>query len=86
MKAAASGPGVPDEELQAPREATTLDRVHAAMLLQRAGRANALRALLLQELERGGEFARLGNALSALYPRGSEELRLVDAMLLAMPR
>lgn len=31
------------------------------------------------------DFIRLSNALSALYPRGSEEKRLVDAMLLAAP-
>ncbi|MEW6337796.1 MAG: hypothetical protein AB1625_10415 [Acidobacteriota bacterium] len=77
---------VDDEALQARREATTLDRVHAAMLLQRAGRANALRALLAAERDRGPAFERLANALSALYPRDSEEKRLLDAMLLAMPR
>lgn len=31
-------------------------------------------------------FERLANALSALYPKGSEEKRLLDAMLLAVPR
>ena len=31
-------------------------------------------------------FLRLANALSALYPAGSEEKRLLDAMLLAVPR
>ena len=66
--------------------ATTLDRVHTAMLLQAAGRANALRALLRSEVERGPDFLRLANALSALYPKGSEERRLVEAMLLAVPR
>ncbi|HZV06429.1 MAG TPA: hypothetical protein VE999_15220, partial [Gemmataceae bacterium] len=67
-------------------QATTLDRVHAAMLLQAGGRTNALRALLKAEQERGPYFLRLANALSALYPKGSEEKRLLDAMLLAMPR
>jgi adenine-specific DNA methylase len=81
---AAGGPsaGAP----QARREATTLDRVHAAMLLQASGKANALRALLQSEQQRGPEFLRLANALSALYPRDSEEKRLLDAMLLAAPR
>jgi hypothetical protein len=69
-----------------PLEATTLDRVHAAMLLQANGRTAALRALLKTEQERGSEFLRLANALSALYPRDSEEKRLLDAMLLAIPR
>jgi len=67
-------------------EATTLDRVHAAMLLQASGRTNALRALLKAEQERSPDFLRLANAFSALYPRGSEEKRLLDAMLLAVPK
>jgi hypothetical protein len=80
------GADVADTELRTRRQATTLDRVHAAMLLQSAGRANALRALLQAEVERGSDFVRLANALSALYPRESEEKRLLDAMLLAVPR
>jgi len=75
-----------DVELQKDREATTLDRVHAAMLLQSGGQANALRALIKAEQDRGPDFLRLANALSALYPKGSEEKRLLDAMLLAVPR
>lgn len=67
-------------------DATTLDRVHAAMLLQASGHANALRKLIGAEQDRGPEFLRLANALSALYPRGSQEKRLLDAMLLAVPR
>ena len=56
-------------------ETTALDRVHASMLLQAGGHANALRTLIVSEQERGPEFLRLSNALSAL-----------DAMLLAVPR
>jgi adenine-specific DNA methylase len=81
-----AGADVPDEALETSREATTLDRVHMAMLLQAGGRANALRALLKAEQERGPDFLRFANALSALYPKGSEEKRLLDAMLLAVPR
>jgi putative DNA methylase len=77
---------ISDEAPEADREATTLDRIHVAMLLQSSGRANALRALLKAEQERGPDFLRLANALSALYPKGSEEKRLLDAMLLAVPR
>ncbi len=80
------GADVSDDALKARREATTLDRVHAAMLLQASGRTNALRALLKAEQDRGPDFLRLANALSALYPTGSEEKRLLDAMLLAVPR
>jgi hypothetical protein len=75
-----------DEGLGPSTTATTLDRVHAAMLLQGSGKTNALRSLLAAEQERGTEFLRLANALSALYPVGTEEKRLVDAMLLAAPR
>jgi putative DNA methylase len=70
----------------APHEATTLDRVHGAMLLQAGGQATALRAMLEAETERSPDFLRLANALSALYPKDSEEKRLLDAMLLAVPR
>jgi hypothetical protein len=73
-------------ELTSDLEATTLDRIHAAMLLQAGGMTNALRALLKAEQERGKDFLRLANALSALYPKESEEKRLLDAMLLAVPR
>ena len=68
------------------QEATTLDRVHAAMLLQAGGQPNALRALIKTEQNRGPAFLRLANALSALYPKSSEEKRLLDAMLPAVPR
>ncbi len=78
--------GVSDEMSQASKQATTLDRLHAAMLLQAGGQTNALRALLRAEQDRGPGFLRLANALSALYPKGSEEKRLLDAMLLALPR
>lgn len=74
------------EEAEPRRDATTLDRVHAAMLFQASGASNALRALLESEIERGPDFLRLANALSALYPKESEEKRLLDAMLLAVPR
>ena len=67
------------------REPTTLDRLHAGMLLQASGRTEALRTLIRAEQERGPDFLRLANALSALYPRGSEEKRLLDGMLLATP-
>jgi hypothetical protein len=80
------GANVSDESLHQHRGATTLDHVHAAMLLQSSGRANALRALLKAETERGPDFLRLANALSALYPQDSDEKRLLDAMLLGVPK
>ena len=36
--------------------------------------------------DRGPDFLRLANVLSALYPQGCNEKRLLDAMLLAVPR
>jgi hypothetical protein len=53
------------------------------MLLQAGGRASALRSLLKSETERSPDSLRLANALSALYPKESEEKRLLDAMLLS---
>jgi len=55
------------------------------MLLQASGQSAALRAMLAAEQNRGPDFLRLANALSALYPKTSEEKRLLDAMLLAVP-
>ena len=77
---------VAGEESGATLAATTLDRVHIAMLFQASGRTEALRNLLEAEQDRGPDFLRLANALSALYPRGSQEKRLLDAMLLAVSR
>ena len=48
--------------------------------------ANAYRALIKEEQERGPDFLRLANALPALDPKDSGEKRLLDAMLLSMPR
>ncbi len=85
-RARASTATLTNDELEARHGATTLDRIHAAMLLQASGRSQALRNLLRAEQERSPDFLRLANALTALYPRGSEEKRLLDAMLLAVPR
>ena len=68
------------------RKLTTLDRLHAAMLLQRAGSTSALKTFLEEERRRGPELERLATALSALYPHGSEERRLVEALSLAFPK
>jgi ribA/ribD-fused uncharacterized protein len=69
-----------------PRQTTTLDRVHAGMLLQASGQSAGLRALIESEQKRGPDFIRLANALSALYPKTSDEKRLLDAMLLGLGR
>ncbi len=56
------------------------------MLLQAGGQATALHAMLEAQTQRGPDFLRLANALSALYPKDGEEKGLLDAMLLAVPR
>lgn len=62
--------------------ATTLDRVHQAMILFAAGRSEALRRFLVEEgVGRDGKFWTLAQALSALYPAGSDERRWVDGVL-----
>lgn len=55
-------------------------------LLRAGGPTNALRVLVKAEQERGPDFLWLANTLSALYPQGYDEKRLLDAILLAMPR
>jgi putative DNA methylase len=42
--------------------------------------------MLKAEQDRGAHFLKLANALSALYPKDGEEKRLLDSMLLAIPR
>jgi hypothetical protein len=74
-----------EEGLKSRRETATLDGFHAAMLLHSSGRTNAIRALLKIERDPGSDFLRLANALSALYPRDSEEKGLLDTMLLGIP-
>jgi putative DNA methylase len=62
--------------------ATTLDRIHQAMLLFSAGRSEAVRRFLVDDGVGNDErFWRLANALSALYPSGTDEKRWVDGVL-----
>lgn len=70
-------------EVGAPKGgATTLDRVHQAMLLFASGRADALKRFLVEEgVGKQAQFWKLGQALSALYPGSSEEKRWVDGVL-----
>jgi hypothetical protein len=79
--------GVPtSESLEAKtvpeRGRTTLDKLHQAMLLFGDGRSDALRRFLVDEgVGKDDRFWRLAQALSALYPRNSEEKRWVDGVL-----
>jgi hypothetical protein len=61
---------------------TALDRLHQSMLLFGDGKSEALRRFLVgQGVGRDDRFWRLAQALSALYPRNSEEKRWVDGVL-----
>ena len=61
---------------------TVLDRIHQAMILFAAGRGEALKRFLVAEgAGKDVRFWRLAQALSALYPSGSEEKRWVDGVL-----
>lgn len=62
--------------------ATTLGRVHQTMLLFGAGRTEAVRRFLVDDGVGNDErFWRLANALSALYPSGTNEKRWIDGVL-----
>lgn len=62
--------------------ATTLDRVHQAMLLFAAGRGEALKRFLVDDgAGREASFWKLAQSLSALYPAGTNEKRWVDGVL-----
>jgi hypothetical protein len=62
--------------------ATVLNRLHQGMILIGAGRGEALRRFLVEEgVGRDTRFWRLAQALSALYPPGTEEKRWVSGAL-----
>jgi putative DNA methylase len=61
---------------------TTLDRVHQAMILFAAGRGEALKRFVVEDgVGQHSKFWRLAQALSALYPSGTDEKRWVDGVL-----
>lgn len=61
---------------------TVLDQLHQAMILFGAGRGEAVRRLLVEDgIGENSHFWRLAQALSALYPAGTDEKRWVDGVL-----
>jgi len=61
---------------------TVLDRVHQSMILFAAGRGEAVKRFLVEEgVGRDTRFWKLAQALSALYPTGTDEKRWVDGVL-----
>ena len=62
--------------------ATVLDRVHQSMILFAAGRSDALKRFLVDDgAGNNTRFWTLAQALSALYPTGTDEKRWVDGVL-----
>jgi adenine-specific DNA methylase len=61
---------------------TVLDRVHQSMILFAAGRNEALKRFLVNDgAGQDQRFWRLAQALSALYPTGTDERRWVEGVL-----
>lgn len=72
----------PEEGVKLAPSQSTLGRLHQAMLLFAEGRSEALRRFLVDEsVGRDGQFWRLADALSKLYPPSSQEKRWVDGLL-----
>jgi adenine-specific DNA methylase len=70
-------------EIRGPQAgATVLDRVHQAMILFAAGRGEAVKRFLVEDgAGKDSRFWKLAQALSALYPAGTDEKRWVDGVL-----
>jgi hypothetical protein len=61
---------------------TVLDRIHQSMILFAAGRSEAMKRFLVEDgVGRDARYWRLAQALSALYPPGTDEKRWVDGVL-----
>ena len=61
---------------------TVLDRIHQSMILFAAGRGEALKRFLVEDgAGKDQRFWKLAQALSALYPKTSDEKRWVDGVL-----
>jgi hypothetical protein len=72
----------PEPEVSLAPGASTLDRLHQAMLLFADGRSEALRRFLVEEgIGKDNRFWRLADALSRLYPANAPEKRWVDGLL-----
>ena len=61
---------------------TVLDRIHQSMILFAASRSEALKRFLVTDgAGQDQRFWRLAQALSALYPKGTDERRWVEGVL-----
>lgn len=64
--------------------ATTIDRLHRAILIFGLGRSTLLRRVPEKEMSQSQRFERLALALHALYPDGSDERRMLEGVQAAM--
>jgi putative DNA methylase len=73
----------PPSDLKTPDAGSSvLDRVHQAMILFAAGRAEALKRFLVEDgIGKDARFWKLAQSLSALYPTTLDEKRWVDGVL-----
>jgi hypothetical protein len=71
------------DEIETPLKGeTVLDQVHQAMILFASGRSEALKSFLVEEgVGTDQRFWQLAQALSALYPKSTDEKRWVDGLL-----
>ena len=83
LEAAESGAPAEWDKVKGPKPGTTvLDRLHQTMVLFAAGRGEAMKRFLVDEgIGKDARFWKLAQALSALYPAGSDEKRWVDGVL-----
>lgn len=69
-------------EIKGKPGSTVLDQLHQCMILFGAGRGEAMKRFLVEEgVGRNPLFWRLAQALSALYPTGTDEKRWIDGVL-----
>jgi len=69
-------------DLQVSAGKSVLDRIHQCMILFATGQSDSLRRFLVEEgIGRDERFWKLAQALSALYPQGTDEKRWVDGVL-----
>jgi hypothetical protein len=69
-------------ELKGTAGHTILDQLHQGMILFAAGRGEALKRFLVDDgIGKNPMFWRLAQAMSALYPSGTDEKRWVDGVM-----
>jgi putative DNA methylase len=79
---AGAGEEVWEEKTVTKPGSTVLDRIHQSMILFATGRSGALKRFLVEDgIGQDAGFWKLAQALSALYPPGTQEKRWVDGVL-----